>query len=217
LENQSHIYLGLNPFQDGYEIFGHTKDLFEPAQNYYSDMLGYVIGTYFLSNKFVFDEVLLNELVTGNDFVVQKYRKLRIRKYFKEFSNLIPRKIWGADSPIELFLIHSLANKGVYPEIQSMIFEDGSVYPSIHHMISENRRKSEIRMITEADLFFRDKNVAVFCDSKQHHRSKKAQKKDKRITDQLSSLGIKSIRINGSDIVNKINVCTDQLIETIID
>lgn len=215
IENRNYVYLGLNPFEQGYELFGSINDLFEPAQNYYSDMIGYVIGTYFLSNKFDFEEVLLNTPPQLNPFIYEKYKKLRIRKYFKEFKNISPRKIWGADSPIELFLIHSLASKNIYPEIQSMIFEDGSVYPSIHHMICENTRKSEIRMITEADLYFREKKIAVFCDSKLHHRSIKAQKKDRKISGHLKSLGIQSIRINGSDIVNNIDICTNEIIEAI--
>jgi hypothetical protein len=215
LESQNQVYLGFNPFQQGYDLFGSINDLYEPAQNYYSDMIGYVTGIYFLANTFDFNEVQLNELVTGNEFISSKYKKLRIRKYFKEFTTIAPRKVWGADSPIELFLIHHLASKGVYPEIQSMIFEDGSVHPSIHHMICENNRESEIRMITEADLFFRDNKIAIFCDSTAHHRSRKAQEKDKKISDHLNSFGIKSVRINGSEIVNNLDDCTNQILEAI--
>ena len=37
-------------------------------------------------------------------FTREKFLKYRIKRYFKTFSNQKPRKIWGADSPIELFL-----------------------------------------------------------------------------------------------------------------
>lgn len=205
LESQAYIYLGFNPFQKGYELYGPISELFDPAQNYHTDMIGYVTDTYFLSNKWHFENIVLGDVLEGNNYINQKYKKLRIRKYYKEFKNITPRKLWGADSPIELFMIHYLASKGLYPEIQTIIFDDGSVFPSIHDMLSDNKRNEEVKMVTEVDLYFPEQKLAIFCDSNAHHRSKKAQEKDLKISKKLEEFGIKSLRLNGSDIVNNLH------------
>lgn len=96
LESQSRLYPNFNPFHKGCQ-YG--------SNNYYPDMIGYITDTYFLSTKFRFDQITLGAVPGGNTYINSKYRKLRIRKYFKEFKSVVPRKLWGADSPIELFLI----------------------------------------------------------------------------------------------------------------
>lgn len=180
-----------------------------------ADMIGYVNDTYFLSTKFQFDQISLGEFPNGNNYINNKYRKLRIRKYYKEFQNITPRKLWGADSPIELFLIHYLASKDIYPEIQTMISEDGSIFPSIHDMITENRMNDEVRMITEVDLYFPEKKTAIFCDSNSHHRSKKDRDKDIKISKDLEKFGIKSIRIDGRDIVEHLEETVEKIIKEV--
>ena len=57
-----------------------------------------------------------------------------------------------------------------------------------------------MNMVTEADFYFPDKKLAVFCDSKKHHTSEEAIKKDKAIDVKLEALGITSLRISGVDI-----------------
>lgn len=214
LENQDKVYLGFNPFEKGYEVYGSLDNLYRLgiAKDYYTDMIGHITDTYFLSTEFEFDQIHLNEVSDGNNYINEKYRKMRIRKYYKEFKDITPRKLWGADSPIELFVIQYLASKNIYPEIQTMIFEDGSIFPSLYDMISENRRNSEIRMITEVDLYFHEKKIAIFCDSNAHHRSKKDRDKDIKISKTLETFGIKSIRINGSDIVERLKETGDKII-----
>jgi very-short-patch-repair endonuclease len=80
-------------------------------------------------------------------------------------------------------------------------------------MIEEQNLTEETTLITEADLYFPDKKVAIFCDSTRHHRSKKVRQKDERISNVLNEIGIRSIRVQGSHIVNKLNRTVNEIIE----
>lgn len=80
-------------------------------------------------------------------------------------------------------------------------------------MIGEQNLTEETTLITEADLYFPEKKVAIFCDSTRHHRSKKAKHKDEKISKRLDEIGIRSIRIQGSNIVKSLNRTTNELIE----
>ncbi|AWK84720.1 endonuclease domain-containing protein [Photobacterium damselae] len=196
-----YCYLGFNPFKLGYDMYGKYSTFISMGKiNEYSDMVGFTLGTYALAENWNFDDICLVELKGCNDFLKKKYRKYRIRRYFTKFDNIYPRKIWGCDSPIELFLLQAFDSIGLEPEIQTGIFEDGSTYPSLHHMLSSNKRECEIRQITDADFYFREQKLAVFCDSNSYHSSPKKRAKDKKIDEQLEALGIRSIRLRGSDI-----------------
>jgi len=58
-----------------------------------------------------------------HQFIIEKFNKYRIKRYYKPFTDVKPRKIWGCDSPIELFLIQALAKNILYPVIQTSIFK----------------------------------------------------------------------------------------------
>lgn len=208
------IYLGFNPFDGGYGLFGSCSTLMgDNGINAYTDSMGFVVNAYFLADNYEKEQVLLPNMVDAPKFIQGKYTQYRINHYFKQFKNTQPRKIWGADSPIELFLIQALAARNLYPQIQTLIFETGDVFPSFYEMIEEQNLTEETTLITEADLYFPDKKIAIFCDSTQHHRSKKAKQKDERISNVLNEIGIRSIRVQGSNIVNKLNRTVNEIIE----
>lgn len=208
------IYLGFNPFDGGYGLFGSYSTLMgEGGIDAYTDSIGFVVNVYFLADQYEKDQVLLPNMIGAPKFIQDKYRQYRVNHYFKQFQNMLPRKIWGADSPIELFLIQALASKNLYPQIQTLIFETGDVFPSFYEMIEEQKLKEETTLITEADLYFPNLKVAIFCDSTRHHRSKKAKDKDERISHVLKEIGIRSIRVQGSNIVKSLNRTVNEVIE----
>lgn len=213
LRNQDNAYLGFNPFTQSYEIFGSYSTLcsLRPLKTH-SDMVGFVLNTYALATKWDFDQVCMPAMPDCNKFLSEKFKKYRTRRYFKKFENIRPRKIWGCDSPIEIFLLHAMNAKGLIPEIQTALFEDGSTHPTLHQMISANSRECEIRQITDADFYFPENKLAVFCDSNDHHRSKKARKKDAKIDGALKDLGIRSLRMMGTEIIEDPYVCVDKIV-----
>ena len=203
IRHQDWAYLDFNPFTQGYGLFGEYSSFISAGGiNSHSDMVGFVINTYALATKWAFNDVCVPSMPKCNPFLAEKFKKYRTRRYFKKFESVRPRKIWGCDSPIELFLLHAMDSLGLEPEIQTGIFEDGSTYPSLHQMISANKRECEIRQITDADFYFPDQRLAIFCDSNEFHRGSKAQEKDRNIDKQLRDLGIASLRLSGINLIS---------------
>ncbi|HIE1342257.1 TPA: hypothetical protein ACXJUU_001699 [Serratia marcescens] len=214
LKGIDYVYKGFNPFTLGYEVFGNYSSLMSGGfLTGHTDMLGFVVNTYALANKWDFKDVCLPEVPDCNKFLREKFFKYRTRKYFKHFDNVKPRKIWGCDSPIELFLLHAMNDRGLSPEIQTALFADGSTHPSLHQMISSNAKESEVKQITDADFYFPEKRLAVFCDSNAFHRGKKAERKDTRIDTELNELNIKTIRIMGREIIDAPYECVNKIIQ----
>ena len=92
------------------------------------------------------------------------------------------------------------------------IFEDGAIFPSLQSMWEGGRRTKKLNnIITEADFFFEEQKVAVFCDSVEFHTTEKAVAKDAAIDEKLSAIGIRSIRISGSDIVKSPINCAQRI------
>jgi hypothetical protein len=212
---QKLIYLNFNPFKGEWDLFGSFGTFFNSQSelDIYTDSIGFIIGVYFLANKYNKRKILLTDIVSADDRTRRKYRDYRIKRYYTPFSKLEIRKLWGADSPIELFLIHALANKQLFPKIQTSIFRDGSIYANFYDMVSAFNVKEEHHLITTADLYFEQEKLAIFCDSKQYHSTDEAKRKDERISEKLTALGINSLRIQGTDIVQDLPKCVAQIEE----
>ncbi|MBW3691704.1 endonuclease domain-containing protein [Aeromonas dhakensis] len=206
-------YLGFNPFKNAYGFF--TVGSVPSNQKIESDMVGFVYRTYALATKFNTREVLTPGIPSIMDHVQARrdYEKYRETWYFKRFTKDKPRKIWGCDSPIELFLLQAMDREGLCPDVQTIICEDGLTVPSFHKLWENNRSRRRMKMITEADFYFPSKKLAVFCDSKKHHSSEDAIKKDKAIDVKLEAIGITSLRISGVDIVDSPFKCASRVRE----
>lgn len=216
LREQDNSYIGFNPFTQSYSMFGNYSTFISAGNiKMHSDMVGFVLNTYALATRWDFDQVCMPAMPDCNDHLRAKFKKYRTRRYFKKFDNIRPRKVWGCDSPIELFLLHAMNAKGLSPEIQTALFEDGSVHPTLHQMITANSKECEVRQITDADFYFPDKKLAIFCDSNAHHRSTKARDKDARIDAELKELGIESLRVMGSDIIDDPYKCVDFILNNL--
>jgi len=198
--NAPRIYRGFNPFVGAYglHMMGHTD-----YTGIESDMIGFVVGTYALAMPFKHNEVLTPSVpdpLRKHKQVRQDYEKYRKNWYFKPFSKVKPKRIWGCDSPIELFLLQAMDSIGLYPELQTIICEDGFTVPGFHKLWENSISRRRLKAITDADYYFPEKKLAIFCDSIAHHSSPEAVEKDKKIDIKLHQVGIESMRICGRDI-----------------
>ncbi len=181
-------YLGFNPFQNAYGFFAMGS--VPPDRSVESDMIGFVYRTYALATKFDNRDILCPDIpsIMEHNQARKDYEKYRKDWYFKKFTKDKPRKIWGCDSPIELFLLQAMDKEGLSPDLQTIICEDGLTVPSFHKLWENQKSRRRIKMVTEADFYFPNKKLAVFCDSKKHHTSEKAIRKDKAIDVKLEAL-----------------------------
>lgn len=196
------IYSEFNPFKGWYSgLFGKYALLAgNSGISGFTDSIGFVWEQYILSTKFNKKEIQILEDQTAPKNINSKFKKYRTKLYFEKFTDIKPRKIWGCESPIELFLLQGLAKNNLYPEIQTLIFKDGAVYSNYHLMIENHLWKTEDKLISNVDFFFPEKQLAIFCDGKAFHDSEEKRAKDTKIDSSLSSLGISSLRFSGKQI-----------------
>lgn len=211
------VYGSFNPFTGEWGFFGKYGHLFSMGafNKCFTDSIGFVIGTYFLADRFEHETVALPNLMDAPPQIARRYWRWRVKRYFSSFPKPGPRRVWGVSSPIELFLLQGLAARGVHTIPQYLIYESGDVFPSFHDMIYEGSAANETRIVTEADFYFPDQRLAVFCDSQQHHRSKRSQTKDQKITSALEDLGIRALRIPGGQIVHDLACAVDTVLRAL--
>lgn len=209
------MYFGFNPFSQSYQMYGNSNLFLSnyETHNMPTDMLGFIINIYALATEWDFKDVLVPPMPDCNKFLAMKYKKYRTRRYYKKFNNIKSKKVWGCDSPIELFLLQAMSKEKLSPLIQASIFEDGSVYPGLHEILNDNQMEDELEQITDADFYFPDSKLAIFCDSNSFHRTKKAKEKDIKIDKKLKDLGIHRLRIMGTDIINEPFKCVKRIQE----
>ena len=215
MPTQNCIYLDYDPFCGDWGLFGDYGLLAgkEGIDLCFSDMIGFVMGVYFLADYFDQEDILLHSMAGAPHNIQKKYRRFRIKRYFNSFTNLKPRRIWGVDSPIELFLMQGLVAQGLSPIPQYLFYEDGSAYPSFHDIFLDESFSTDQSLITDADFYFPENRLAIFCDSAKYHRSQKARQKDEAITNALNDLGFNTLRIPGPMIVNDLNSTLSLVVE----
>jgi len=201
LGEANRIYKGFNPFAGAYGMFMMG---FSDYSHIESDMIGFVHGMYVLAVPFKHEEVLSPAFgpLTDHSQVRRDYQKYRKKRYFEPFRKVKPRRVWGCDSPIELFLLQALGELGMEPEVQTIICDDGFTTPHLFGLWENQKSRRRVNVITEADFFFPEQRLAVFCDSRAHHSSPEAKQKDAAIDDALREIGIRSLRVFGPDIAN---------------
>lgn len=208
------IYTDFSPFKPVDTGFYTNIDFLAGwTLKHYTDTIGFVIESYFLPIDIDLDEIPMLAPQNLDPQIIEKYDKYRIKRYYKAFTDVKPRKIWGCDSPIELFLIQALAKKNLFPIIQTLIFKNGYIYDNFFEMIENNIFIKGDELITEVDLYFPETKLAIFCDSTQFHRGRKNKDKDSIIDLELNRLGIKSLRLNGKEIVENLSGCVEIIIE----
>jgi hypothetical protein len=118
---------------------------------------------------------------------------------FTPFKKVEARRVWGAQTPIELFLLQALAKENLFPESQMLIMEDGATFPALYHLWQDVEFRHSSGLVTEADLYFPKDRLAVFCDGS-HHARPKQKAKDAAINAKLEAVGIRAVRIPGTEI-----------------
>ncbi|MBL0054583.1 MAG: hypothetical protein IPP31_00035 [Chitinophagaceae bacterium] len=104
ITQQRQVYTDFSPFkpvQAG--LFAYTGLVVGNNIEHYTDTIGFVLETFFLPTDIDLDDVPMSGPQNIDPLINEKYRKYRIKRYFKPFEDIKPRKIWGCDSPIELF------------------------------------------------------------------------------------------------------------------
>jgi hypothetical protein len=196
-------------------LWGPISTIFnDKPQQEFPDTLGLVTDMYFLQLGFDPNDVLVINLGMGEGKPLRKYLRHRTKLMFTPFDVFKARQIWGAESPIELFLLQALLREGLTPNLQMLLFEDGSIYPSLYDLWAEGLEDLP-GFISEADMYFPDERLAIFCDSTRYHRGAKAIRKDSAISLQLEAAGINSVRIPGSLIVRDLKSAVDMVLRAL--
>jgi hypothetical protein len=215
LERIEPCYLGFNPFSGAYGLFGPIGGLLGDGPSaMFPDTVGLVTDLYYLQLGFDPDKLTYFDVGIGAGKPIQKYVKHRSRLMYSPFDGVAPRRVWGAESPIELFLLQALLRERLTPLLQMLLFEDGTTHPSLYDLWAEDLGAVP-GFITEADMYFPDQRVAVFCDSTRHHRGARAIAKDQRISARLEAAGIKAVRVPGALIVGDLEAATRQVLDVI--
>lgn len=196
------MYAGYDPFSGEWSLFGNLPGYMDGERKGHFDEIGLVVDQFFLATDVSEeDELLTMDLKMPSEQMKARYEKHRRKLFFTPFKQVEARRVWGAETPIELFVIQALAKEKLYPACQMLIMSDGATFPSWYHLWNDVEFRHTDGLVTEADLFFPDERVAVFCDGGHHARAKQ-KAKDATITEKLSAMGIRSVRIAGDEIRN---------------
>lgn len=194
------MYAGYDPFSGGWSLFGNLPGYMDGERSGYLDEMGLVIDQFFLATELAEDdEILTMDIKMPSEQMKARYEKHRRKLFFTPFKQVEARRVWGAETPIELFVIQALAKQKLFPQCQMLIMNDGATFPSWYHLWNDLEFRHTDGLVTEADLFFPDERVAVFCDGGFHLRPKQ-KAKDAAIAEKLAALGIRSVRISGDEI-----------------
>ena len=204
------IYTDFNPFSGWYDGFATNYSVFSKMNlPVYTDCIGFVWETYFLSPKYDSREVQILKNHTYSDQINAKYRKFKTNLFFKPFQDVNPRRIWGCESPIELFVLQGLHSLGKNPQLQVCIYKDGTCIENYFKMQESEIWIGQDKLITAADFYFQNEKVAIFCDGVEYHDKIK----DNAIDRQLLQMGIKPFRFSGKEITENL----EKVLETILD
>lgn len=201
LQEQEPCFVDFNPFNGQWGAWGPVSFMLgQKPWSTYPDGIGLVTDMYFLQIGADLAEIPHINLGMSEGKPLRKYLQHRNKLMFTPFEAFRARRVWGAESPIELFLLQALLRENLAPLLQISLFEDGSTHPSLYDLWAQDLRDVP-GLITEADMFFPEQRLAVFCDSTKHHRGQKAALKDAAISAKLLEAGFKSVRVPGSMIV----------------
>lgn len=203
LENT--FYSDYSPFHEKSGIICWANLIGSFVKNKHLDSIWFIIGSYFLNtnchkSKIAFPTLSSTEL---------KWFHKQIHKYCqnifcKPFKDDIPRVVWWANSPIELFVIQGLARKNLFPTIQTDIFKDGTISAHFYSRIQDDKYIKHKHLITSTDLYFEDVKLAIFCDWKEYHSWEK-EEKDKKINEELNKLWIVVLRFSWKKITENLD------------
>lgn len=202
------VFSGFIPFNQWYKGYGTHYSLFsEITTNEFTDSIGFEWGMYFLCPVYNKNEVMLPENKELSNAMNARYKKYKVNRYFKPFTNTNPRQVWGCNSPIELFLLQGLYIRDVVPEIQMNFYRNGEIFPNYYRMAEQKIFLPEDRLITSADFYYPNQKLAIFCDGKEFHDIER----DRKIDENLKTLGITTLRFSGKRITEEMEIVLDEI------
>lgn len=207
-EQADWCYTGFDPFTGEWGMFGVLGG-FIGRYDGALDEVGLVVGRYYLQVGYDPTDALETPLGFDNPRQEEKYRRHRAKLLYQPFKEVALRRVWGAESPIELFLMQELLRRGLDPQPQVLFTDDGGCHGSLYHLWKDIEFRHAPGIVTEADFFFPGPNLAVFCDSGAYHRGPKARAKDEAIDERLRTFGVKSVRVSGRTIVDNLAAAAD--------
>ena len=203
------FYTNFDPFTGEWGLYGHGTPGLVPGKGFI-DEIGVVVDAFYLATEYDADDVLAPEIGLPEGVRV-RYSKHRQKLLFKPFRKIEARRIWGTGSPIELFLFQELARRQFHPQLQILVMDDGSTFPSLYDLWGDLDFRYSEGLVSEVDMFFPDERVAVFCDGGNFHRGKK-RIKDEAINSKLEKLGIAVVRLKGRQIVEDLGKAADLVV-----
>jgi hypothetical protein len=207
------VYLGYDPFTGDWGMYGVGAPGLVGGKGFL-DEVGLVLDAFYLATKFDPEDVLAPEIGLPPGRAFEKYARRRRDLLFRPFKRPEARRIWGAESPIEMFLLQELAGHGLHPAIQMLIMADGGIFPSWYHLWQDLEFRHSPDLVTEADLFFPEQRVAVFCDGA-HHLRRKQRERDDVINARLLALGITPVRVPGRQIVHDLEAAGNIVLQAL--
>jgi len=204
-------YVGLDPFRGDWRMWGNVEVVVgAKPRSGFMDELGLVYDHYFLATDHDPSDIAM--FLPGlPEAVRQRYFRHRAKLLFTPFRRLEGRRVWGVETPIELFVFQELARRGIpLPQPQVMFFEDGSSFPSLYDSWNYFGADKGAGLVTEADFYFADQKVAVFCDGS-HHIRRPQRMRDAAIDAKLTTFGVKSVRLPARQIMNDLVQSVDQV------
>ncbi|RVH78110.1 hypothetical protein CN203_11480 [Sinorhizobium meliloti] len=208
-------YSGFDPFLGEWTAFSTAGTILQmKGGNGYVDELGAVVGMYYLWTGFDHEDVLEVDQWLPDATSRKRFLRNRIKTVYQPFKRVETRRIWGAQSPIELFLYQELLFRGLRPTLQQLVFPDGRTYPSLYDSHADIETRHELHLLTEIDIYFPGERLAIFCDGAHHGRGKQADR-DAKIDGTLAEFGITSIRVSGKMIMENLPAAADNICEKI--
>lgn len=192
-------YAGYDPFSGDWTLFGNLLGYLDGVRKGFLDEFGIVADQFFLATDTDLDDVLTVDLGMPSQEMRIRYEKHRRKLLFRPFTRVEARRVWGVETPIELFLLQALARQNLFPECQMLIMQDGATFASLYHLWQDIEFRHSDGLVTEADLYFPTQRVAVFCDGAHHSRSEQ-KAKDAAINAKLEAVDIRAVRIPSYEI-----------------
>ncbi len=203
-------YVGFNPFTGDWSMYGPLGGFLEkPNVRGFVDELGIVLDQYFLATEYNEADLLQAESGFSDPRADFRYNRHRKKLLFRPFNKVGARPIWGAESPIELFLLQELLHRGIRPTLQMIFCDDGSMHGSMHDLWRDREFRHTPCIITQADMYLHNERLAIFCDSAKHHGRAKDIAKDQAIDDRLREVGVRPVRVPGPMIVRDLSAAAD--------
>ncbi|SJN52658.1 hypothetical protein FM120_36835 [Sphingobacterium faecium PCAi_F2.5] len=195
------IFTDFSPFKSWTNGIGMDYGMFSnTGYTDYTDTVGFTWGMYFLSPIYDKKEIIIPENQFYSKQINAKFKRHKSNLYFKKFDNTNPRRLYGCDSPIELFLLQGLYIKELHPVIQTSIYKSGDIVANYYEMQNDEVWIGQENLITEVDFYFADKKLAIFCDGKEFHD----EEKDRRINLTLEKIGVRALRYSGKQITENL-------------